>query len=101
VLTKDKLLSESVNRAIKQTRDWDVWLEQNKAYIQGKLHGFETPEYLIVIGRSNDMDAEEKAYLRSYNRDYKNTALLTYDDLLKQAEEFLESLVRTAAPIEG
>jgi hypothetical protein len=101
VLTKDKLLSEPVSRAIKQTRDWDVWLEQNKAYIQGKLHGFETPQYLIVIGRSNDMDAEEKAYLRSYNREYKNTALLTYDDLLKQAEEFLESLVRTAAPIEG
>lgn len=33
VLTKDKLLAEPVNRAIKQTRDWDVWLEQNKAYL--------------------------------------------------------------------
>jgi hypothetical protein len=95
VLTKDKLLAEPVNRAIKQTRDWDVWLEQNKAYIQGKLMGFESPQYLVVIGRSNEMTDEEKAYLRSYNREYKNIALLTYDDLLKQAEEFLESLNRT------
>jgi hypothetical protein len=97
VLTKDKLLAEPVNRAIKQTRDWDVWLEQNKAYIQGKLMGFESPQYLVVIGRSNEMTDEEKAYLRSYNREYKNIALLTYDDLLKQAEEFLESLNRTVA----
>ena len=95
VLTKDKLLTEPVNRAIKQTRDWDVWLEQNKAYIQGKLRGFETPQYLVVIGRSNEMSDEEKAYLRSYNREYKNISLLTYDDLLKQAEEFLESLHQT------
>jgi len=95
VLTNDKLLAEPVNRAIKQTRDWDVWLEQNKAYIQGKLRGFETPQYLVVIGRSNEMSDDEKAYLRSYNREYKNISLLTYDDLLKQAEEFLESLHRT------
>jgi len=96
VLTKDKLLAEPVNMAIKQTRDWDVWLERNKAYIQGKLRGFETPQYLVVIGRSNKMSDEEKAYLRSYNREYMNISLLTYDDLLKQAEEFLESLNRTA-----
>jgi hypothetical protein len=96
VLTKDKLLSEAVNRAIKQTRDWDVWLERNKAYMQGKFHAFESPQYLVVIGRSNEMDDEEKAYLRSYNREYKNVALLTYDDLLSQAEEFLKSLASTA-----
>ena len=95
VLTKDQLLAEPVNRAIKQTRDWDLWLEKNKTYIQGKLPGFETPQYLVVIGRSNEMNEEEKAYLRSYNREYKNITLLTYDDLLKQAEEILESLHRT------
>jgi len=96
VLTKDKLLAEPVNRAMKQTRDWDVWLEKNKAYIQGKLRGFETPQYLVVIGRSNELNDEEKEYLRSYNRQYKNITLLTYDDLLVQAEKFLESLYRIA-----
>lgn len=42
------------------------------------------------------MKDEGKAYLRSYNREYKNISLLTYDDLLKQAEEFLESLHQSA-----
>jgi Domain of unknown function (DUF4263) len=46
VLTKELILSGPVNHAIKQTRDWDVWLEQNKGYIQNKLPGFETPIYL-------------------------------------------------------
>ena len=28
------------------------------------------------------MSDDEKAYLRSYNRNWKSTALLTYDDIL-------------------
>ena len=82
ILTKDLVLSGPVNHAIKQTRDWDVWLEKNKAYIQNKLPGFETPSYLVVIGRGNALTVEESAYLRSYNREWKNTSLLTYDDVL-------------------
>ena len=82
ILTKELMLSAPVNQAIKQTHDWDVWLEKNKAYIQNKLPGFETPTYLVVIGRGHLMSDDEKAYLRSYNRDWKNTSLLTYDDVL-------------------
>jgi hypothetical protein len=33
VLVKDNSLSSQTNHAIKQTRDWDIWLEQNKAYL--------------------------------------------------------------------
>lgn len=43
VLTKDLSLSAPVSHALKQIRDWDVWLEKNKAYVQNKLPGFETP----------------------------------------------------------
>lgn len=82
ILTKDNSLSSPTNHAIKQTRDWDVWLEKNKAYLQGKLPGFETPKYMVVIGRGNALDDTAKAYLRSYNRDWKNIELLTYDDVL-------------------
>ena len=82
ILLKDNSLSSQTNHAIKQTRDWDVWLENNKAYLQGKLPGFETPLYLVVIGRGNTLDDTAKAYLRSYNRDWKNIELLTYDDVL-------------------
>lgn len=82
LLTKDFILSGPVNQAIKQTREWDVWLERNKPYIQNKLSGFETPTYLVIIGRGKHLSDDERAYLRSYNRDWKNIRLLTYDDLL-------------------
>lgn len=92
IIVKDNSLSSQTNHAIKQTRDWDVWLESNKAYLQGKLPGFETPLYLVVIGRGNTLDDTAKAYLRSYNRDWKNIELLTYDDVLVRFNGFIRAL---------
>jgi len=81
VLNKDYSLTSKVNHALKQTREWDVWLEKNKAYVQNKLQGFETPLYMVVIGRGHEFDEKQKEYLRSYNRGLNNTELLTYDDI--------------------
>lgn len=100
LLTKDLTLSSPVNHAIRQTRAWDVWLEKNKAYIQNKLPGFETPTYFVVIGRGHQLTEEERTYLRSYNRDWKSTSLLTYDDILARFRSTianLESLSQTAS----
>jgi len=92
IMTKELMLAAPVNQAIKQTRDWDVWLEKNKAYIQNKLPGFETPSYLVVIGRGHQLTEDEKAYLRSYNREWKNTSLLTYDDILSRFRSTIANL---------
>ena len=100
LLTRDLTFSSPVSHAIKQTRDWDVWLEKNKAYIQNKLPGFETPAYLVVIGRGHRLTEDEKTYLRSYNRDWKSTSLLTYDDILSRFRSTianLESLSQTVS----
>ncbi|HNC91803.1 MAG TPA: DUF4263 domain-containing protein [Anaerolineales bacterium] len=101
ILTKDLVLSGPVNHAIKQTRDWDVWLEKNKAYIQNKLPGFETPSYLVVIGRGDALTEEERAYLRSYNREWKNTSLLTYDDVLARFRSTISNLETIASGAAG
>lgn len=95
ILIKDCALSAKTIHAIKQTRDWDVWLEQHKAYLQGNLPGFETPKFLVIIGRSNEFGEKEKAYLRSYNRDWKNTELLSYDDILVRFNGVIEALEKT------
>jgi len=97
ILTKDLVLSGPANHAIKQTRDWDVWLEKNKAYIQNKLPGFETPTYLIVIGRGHLLSDDERAYLRSYNREWKSTTLLTYDDVLSRFTSTIGNLEAIAS----
>ena len=98
VLTKDFSLASPVTHAIKQTRDWDVWLEKNKAYVQNKLPGFETPRYMVVIGRSADFTDDQKAYMRSYNREFRDTRLLTYDDVLARFEATIQRLLSTVGP---
>lgn len=95
IVVKDNSLSSQTNHAIKQTRDWDVWLEQNKPYIQNKLPGFETPKYMVIIGRGNSLDDTAKAYLRSYNRDWKNIELLTFDDILVRFNGVITALNTT------
>ncbi len=97
ILTKDNSLSAQANHAIKQTLDWDVWLESNKSYLQTKLPGFETPNYLVIIGRSNELDETAKKYLRSYNRGWKNTELLTYDDVLVRFQSVISVLKNAMA----
>ena len=92
ILTADNSLASKNSHAIKQTRDWDIWLEKNKAYLQGKLEKFETPNYIVVLGRSTDLDEENKAYLRSYNREWKNIELLTYDDLLVRFKNLISKI---------
>ena len=92
ILVRNNSLSSQTNHALKQTRDWDVWLEQNKAYIQGKLPGFETPKYIVVIGRGNNLNDIAKAYLRSYNREWKNIELLTFDDVLVRFNGVISAL---------
>jgi len=84
IFNADLSLTSQVNHAIMQTREWDVWLEKNKAYLQNKLPGFETPKYIIVIGRSKEFNEDQKSHLRSYNREYKNLELLSYDDVLER-----------------
>ena len=98
ILVQDNSLSSQTNHAIKQTRDWDVWLESYKAYLQGKLPGFETPLYLVVIGRGNNLDDTAKSYLRSYNRDWKNIQLLTYDDVLVRFNGVIKALESAISP---
>ena len=95
VLNKDYSLTSPVMQAVKQTRDWDVWLETNKAYIQNKLPGFETPHFIVVIGRSVRFDDNHRAYMRSYNREWKNLELLTYDDVLHRFRATIEKLKAT------
>ena len=92
ILVQDYSLSSHTNHAIKQTRDWDVWIEQHKSYIQSKLPGFETPKYMVVIGRSSNLDTTAKAHIRSYNRELQNTELVTFDDLLVRFNGIIKKL---------
>lgn len=92
VFNKNLELSKETNHAIKQTQDWQCWLEKDKAYLQNRLPDFETPQYLIIIGRGNTLTPEEKERLRSINRSSIHTEILTYDDLRIRFNELIVKL---------
>ena len=94
VLTKDLSLSSAVTHALQQISAWDTWLESNKSDLAGKLPGFETPNYKIIIGRGVTFDDREKKCLRAYNRRLADTELLTYDDILVSFRATIAGLER-------
>jgi hypothetical protein len=94
ILTEGKEFTSEFRHAQKQILDWDIWLQSNQDYIQRKLSGFESPNYLIIGGRSKNLGDDEKKYIRAWNRSQKNTTFLTYDDVLEQTKELLISLKR-------
>ena len=61
-------------------------------FIVNLLSGFESPRFMVIIGRFNDFNEEQKAHLRSYNREWKNLELLTYDDVLARFQATIISL---------
>ncbi|MBL7128424.1 MAG: DUF4263 domain-containing protein [Ignavibacteria bacterium] len=92
ILTKDGQLTNEVNKALTQISDWRNWIEKNKNYMAGKIKDFETPNYMIVIGRTKEFDVERKEKLRSYNRGYSDVIILSYDDLIMQTKEWIRNL---------
>lgn len=91
IFNKDNSFTAITQHAIKQIHEWDIWIEDNKAFIQKKLSGFESPKYLVIIGRGNEHNETQKAFLRSHNRNSK-ISLLTYDDLLVNFKALIEKL---------
>lgn len=98
ILTREGCLSSATTQAIKQTREWDVWLESNKAYLKTRLPGFESPQYAVVIGRSNGLNDDAKAMIRSYNRMTPNLAIWSYDDVLTKLRSSINSMRQAVAP---
>lgn len=92
ILTREGCLSAATTQAIKQTRQWDVWLESNQSYLKNRLPGFESPRYAVVIGRSQDLTDDEKALIRSYNRMTPNLALWSYDDVLTRIRSSISGM---------
>jgi hypothetical protein len=92
ILTKNNEFPSKFKHAEKQILDWDNWLQNHLNYIKSKLKGFEyPPEYLIIGGRSKNMTENKKQYIKAFNRK-NDITFLTYDDVLKRAEEFIKNL---------
>ena len=92
IFTKGGEFTADFKHTEKQTLDWDLWLEENKAFLKTKLIGLESPEFIIVAGRSLDFTERQNALLRAWNRRQNNLKFYTYDDLTKKLKELISNL---------
>lgn len=92
IITKKGEFTSEFKHAEKQTLDWEIWLDKHKSYLESKLPKLESPNYLIIAGRSINLNEENKTLIRAWNRRQKNTEFITYDDLIKKTSELIESL---------
>jgi hypothetical protein len=77
-----------LNQALGQITDWKRYLEDNLATVQWELGlpGISTnPRSLVVIGRSQSLNPENKRKLNTIENERPKTKILTYDDLLETA----------------
>ena len=92
VFTKSGELRSEVQHAIHQTLQWDVWLQKHSPYLREKLPDFETPKYMVVIGRSTNFTDSNRDFMRAYNRRLNNTEFVTYDDVAKRFADRIEAM---------
>lgn len=92
IFIKNSEFSADFRHAEKQTLVWEVWLERNKDYLSRKLQGLETPEFLLIAGRSNSFNDDNRSLLRAWNRRQKNMKFMTYDDILYKLNELIVNL---------
>lgn len=79
--------SADLMTAVGQVRDFQAWLADNISYAQQKLPGIRHPDGLVVIGRRRDLNPNMEKRLSEENFSRRgHIKIVTYDDLLAQAE---------------
>lgn len=92
IFTKKGSFSSSFTHAYNQVLEFLLWIDDNVSYAQKKLPGISCPTGLLIMGRSNDLNERELKKLRYFNANSTRIKVLTYDDLLKNAEKLYQNL---------
>lgn len=95
LFTKDGDFTFEVNHAQRQVEDWQQWIEANLPMVQKQYPDMISPKGLVVIGRDQGLMEDQRARLARRNVNLRGRlAIWTYDDLLANAHQFIESLRR-------
>lgn len=84
--------SSDLTKAIAQTQNYIFELEKmttNEKYQENNNCKIIKPRGIILIGTKNELNDDEKQYLRILNSSYHNLHILTYQQLLEKAKNML------------
>ena len=70
---------------------YEVEREANSIKFQDRVDGVKTvkPRCVLIFGRSNDWDGEQREAFRILNSSYHNLTIMTYDHVLERAKRIL------------
>jgi hypothetical protein len=95
IFTKSGRPRAEVTHAIQQVEDWLRWWRENPLEVPSPLDGSLPAEGLVVIGRSIDLDEDDKRRLLNLNHNRK-VKVITYDDLLERLMNLIRQLEGTS-----
>jgi hypothetical protein len=72
-----------------QVLQWMLWIRQHFNLIAGTFPGIVAPEGLIIVGRSSNLDIEQRNLIRMWNEKHE-IKLKTYDELAEEAENYIK-----------
>lgn len=85
--------SSDLTKAITQATKYiyEVEREANSVKFLERVDNIQTikPRCILIFGRSNDWDNEQKKAYRILNSSYHNLAIMTYDHILRRAKRIL------------
>ncbi|MCA1717918.1 MAG: DUF4263 domain-containing protein [Actinobacteria bacterium] len=88
---KDRVTKE-VNHAQQQVEDWMNRISEHPHEARETLPGIREPQGWVVIGRRSTMTENQQRVLERRNARTQNITIMTYDDLLDRARQYLENL---------
>jgi hypothetical protein len=91
IFTKRGRPRAKVTHAVQQVEDWLRWWRENPIKVPMPLDGSVPAEGLVVIGRSIDLDEDDKRRLLNLNHNRK-VKVITYDDLLERLMNLIKLL---------
>lgn len=100
IFTQANDFSAQFTHAFGQVLDFIEWIEQNIAYAQKKLPGIASPRGLLVIGMRASLTPTQTDKLRRFCKNSSSVNVLTFDDLLSNAES-LQRNIRHRTAIES
>lgn len=93
LFTKDGQPRKELIHAEQQIMNWIDWIESNHSYIEKKLPNLSSPKAFIIIGRNQGFNELEKKLLRRRNKMLFGLTILTYDDLVSNAQLLLNKII--------
>lgn len=87
----DGTFSADYTKARRQILDWMSWITLNHAYLRNSLPDLLVPQFLLVMGRSQELDDSGAANRLEQEQRASGFSITTYDDLLVRFRRIVEN----------